>query len=82
MDEPIMKKVNGDGIEINLALWEGEGKAILCVHGITPRTEERDSQSCSVPSYHIALPAPTARVSFRSVIAAPSVFGARRAVMA
>jgi pimeloyl-ACP methyl ester carboxylesterase len=35
MSEPIMKKVAGDGVEINLAIWEGTGKPILCVHGIT-----------------------------------------------
>jgi pimeloyl-ACP methyl ester carboxylesterase len=35
MPEPIMKKVKGDGVEINLAVWEGTGKPILCVHGIT-----------------------------------------------
>jgi pimeloyl-ACP methyl ester carboxylesterase len=33
--EPSMKKVKGDGVEINLAVWEGTGKPILCVHGIT-----------------------------------------------
>jgi pimeloyl-ACP methyl ester carboxylesterase len=35
MPEPIMKKVKGDGVEINLAVWEDTGKPILCVHGIT-----------------------------------------------
>ena len=35
MSEPTMQKVKGDGIEINLAVWEGAGKPILCVHGIT-----------------------------------------------
>ncbi|MDX2501018.1 MAG: alpha/beta hydrolase [Deltaproteobacteria bacterium] len=35
MPEPIMKKVKGDGIEINLAIWEGAGQPILCIHGIT-----------------------------------------------
>ena len=35
MPDPTMKKVKGDGIEINLAVWEGAGKSILCVHGIT-----------------------------------------------
>ena len=30
-----MKKVKGDGVELNLAVWEGKGKPILCVHGIT-----------------------------------------------
>ena len=35
MTKPIMKKVNGDGIVINLAVWEGPGQPILCLHGIT-----------------------------------------------
>jgi pimeloyl-ACP methyl ester carboxylesterase len=35
MTEPIMKKVKGDGVQINLAIWEGSGKPILCIHGIT-----------------------------------------------
>jgi pimeloyl-ACP methyl ester carboxylesterase len=35
MTEPIMKKVKGDGVEINLATWEGKAGPILCVHGIT-----------------------------------------------
>lgn len=30
-----MKKVKGDGIDINLAVWGSTGKPILCVHGIT-----------------------------------------------
>jgi len=35
MTEPIMKRAMGDGVEIQLAQWEGEGEAILCIHGIT-----------------------------------------------
>lgn len=35
MKVPIMKKVKGDGISINLNDWGGEGKPILCLHGIT-----------------------------------------------
>jgi pimeloyl-ACP methyl ester carboxylesterase len=35
MSEPFMEKVNGDGVQINLAIWEGNGRDILCVHGIT-----------------------------------------------
>jgi len=35
MTEPLIKKVKGDGLEINLAVWEGTGQPILCVHGIT-----------------------------------------------
>ncbi len=33
--DPIMKKVMGDGVEIQLAIWEGSGSPVLCVHGIT-----------------------------------------------
>ncbi|MBE9522487.1 MAG: alpha/beta hydrolase [Proteobacteria bacterium] len=35
MTEPIMKRAMGEGVEIQLAQWEGEEKAILCIHGIT-----------------------------------------------
>jgi pimeloyl-ACP methyl ester carboxylesterase len=35
MAEPIMKKVKGGGIQINLAEWQGTGTPILCIHGIT-----------------------------------------------
>jgi len=35
MTEPIMKKVKGDGVDINLAIWEGTGTPILFIHGIT-----------------------------------------------
>ena len=35
MKEPIMKKARGDGVDIQLAIWEGMGNEILCLHGIT-----------------------------------------------
>ena len=35
MTEPIMKRAMGDGVEIQLAIWEGHGKTVLCVHGLT-----------------------------------------------
>lgn len=35
MTQPIMKKTKGDGIQIQLADWEGKGKTVLGVHGIT-----------------------------------------------
>jgi pimeloyl-ACP methyl ester carboxylesterase len=35
MTQPIMKKAKGDGVAIQLAVWEGSGRNILCIHGIT-----------------------------------------------
>jgi pimeloyl-ACP methyl ester carboxylesterase len=35
LSEPPMKRVRGDGVEIRLALWEGRGKNVLAVHGLT-----------------------------------------------
>jgi len=35
MNEPIMKKTKGHGINIQVAIWEGAGKEILCIHGLT-----------------------------------------------
>ena len=35
MSDPVMKRAEGDGIQIQLAAWAGEGQPILCVHGLT-----------------------------------------------
>ena len=35
MRDPVMRRTEGDGIQIQLAAWEGEGQLILCVHGLT-----------------------------------------------
>ena len=35
MTEPIMKRAKGDGIEIQLACWEGKRENICCIHGLT-----------------------------------------------
>ncbi len=35
MTEPTMKRGRGDGVEIQLTVWEGSGRDVLCVHGIT-----------------------------------------------
>jgi len=54
MAEPIMKKVRGDGIEINLAVWEGAGKPILCIHGITANCRCWDTLAQTLaPEYHV-----------------------------
>ena len=54
MPEPIMKKVKGNGIEINLAVWEGAGKPILCIHGITANCRCWDTLAKALaPEYHV-----------------------------
>ena len=35
MTEWLMKRVKGDGVQIQLAIKEGKGKHVLCVHGLT-----------------------------------------------
>jgi pimeloyl-ACP methyl ester carboxylesterase len=35
MTKPVMKRVKGDGIRIQLAVWEGHGEPVLCIHGLT-----------------------------------------------
>lgn len=54
MTEPLMNKVKGDGLEINLAVWEGTGKPILCVHGITANCRCWDVLASSLaPEYRV-----------------------------
>lgn len=35
MMEPKMIRANGDGIGIQLAVWEGKGQSVICIHGLT-----------------------------------------------
>jgi pimeloyl-ACP methyl ester carboxylesterase len=54
MVDPIMKKVKGNGVEINLAVWEGAGKPVLCIHGITANCRCWDVLAQSLtPEYHV-----------------------------
>jgi pimeloyl-ACP methyl ester carboxylesterase len=54
MTEPIMKKVKGDGVEIQLAIWEGKEKQILCIHGITANCRCWDViASALVPTHRV-----------------------------
>jgi pimeloyl-ACP methyl ester carboxylesterase len=54
MAEPIMQKVKGDGIGINLAVWEGRGNPILCIHGITANCRCWDTLAQSLaPDKHV-----------------------------
>lgn len=52
MTELTMKRVKGDGVEIQLAVWEGEGENILCVHGLTANCRCWDEMaSCLTPAH-------------------------------
>jgi pimeloyl-ACP methyl ester carboxylesterase len=54
MAEPILKKVQGDGVQINLAIWEGSGKPILCIHGITANCRSWDELAEALaPEYRV-----------------------------
>jgi len=52
MSEPIMKKASGDGVDIQLAVWEGEGKNILCVHCLTANCRCWDNIAASLAPGH------------------------------
>ncbi|MDP4727394.1 MAG: alpha/beta hydrolase [Desulfobacterales bacterium] len=52
MDSPEMIRTRGDGIDIQLALWKGEGRAILCVHGLTANCRCWDTMAASLAPRH------------------------------
>jgi pimeloyl-ACP methyl ester carboxylesterase len=52
MPEPIMIKAKGDGIKIQLAVWGGKGKQILCIHGITANSRFWDCLASALASHH------------------------------
>jgi len=54
MSDPTIRSVDGDGIKINLAVSEGTGKPILCIHGITANCRCWDGMaSVLAPSHHM-----------------------------
>jgi len=52
MTKPIMKKAKGDGVKIQLAIWVGDGKQILCVHGITANCRFWDCLASALAPRH------------------------------
>jgi pimeloyl-ACP methyl ester carboxylesterase len=49
-----MIRTRGDGIDIQLALWNGEGRVILCVHGLTANCHCWDTMAASLaPRYKL-----------------------------
>ena len=54
MSTPSMIKAKGDGIKIQLAIWKGKGKEILCIHGLTANCRCWDLISSSLsPRYKV-----------------------------
>jgi len=52
MTEPKMMKAKGDDIQIQLAVWEGKGKEILCIHGITANSRFWDCLASALSPLH------------------------------
>jgi pimeloyl-ACP methyl ester carboxylesterase len=52
MPEPIMIRAKGDGIKIQLVVWEGKGKQILCIHGITANCRFWDCLASALAPHH------------------------------
>lgn len=52
MTEPMMRKANGDGAQIQLAIWEGIDKQIICLHGITANCRSWDMVASALSPKH------------------------------
>jgi pimeloyl-ACP methyl ester carboxylesterase len=52
MAEPTMTKAKGAGIEIQLTVWEGNGKPILCIHGLTANSRFWDCLASALSPRH------------------------------
>lgn len=50
-----MKRAKGDRIEIQLALWEGEGDPIFCIHGLTANCRCWDSLASALAADYTLL---------------------------
>jgi len=52
MTNPRMMKAKGKGIQIQLAVWEGKGKQILCLHGLTANCRSWDCLASGLAPSH------------------------------
>jgi pimeloyl-ACP methyl ester carboxylesterase len=52
MSKPTMIKAKGDGVKIQLAVWQGKEKQILCVHGITANCRFWDCLASALAPRH------------------------------
>lgn len=55
MPEPIMRRARGDGFDIQLRIWEGTGKRVICVHGITANCRSWDVVAPALAPRHRVL---------------------------
>ena len=54
MANPMMKRTAGAGVELALAVWEGKGETVLCVHGISGNCRCWDHVAEALaPQYHV-----------------------------
>jgi pimeloyl-ACP methyl ester carboxylesterase len=53
--QPTSIKAKGDGIEIQLTVWEGKGREILCIHGLTANSRFWDGLASSISPHHKVL---------------------------
>jgi pimeloyl-ACP methyl ester carboxylesterase len=52
MAEPTMIKAKGAGIEIQLTVWKGNGKSVLCIHGLTANSRFWDCLASALSPRH------------------------------
>jgi pimeloyl-ACP methyl ester carboxylesterase len=55
MTDWVMKRVQGDGITIQLAIKEGDGKNILCIHGLTANSRCWEVMAAALAPAHSLL---------------------------
>jgi pimeloyl-ACP methyl ester carboxylesterase len=52
MVDPVMKRTAGDGVEIALAIWGGEGETVFCIHGISASCRCWDNVAAALIPQH------------------------------
>jgi pimeloyl-ACP methyl ester carboxylesterase len=52
MTEPKMMRAKGNGIEIQVAVWEGNGQTVLCIHGLTANSRFWDCLASALSPRH------------------------------
>ena len=55
MKAPILRMMTGDGVKIQVAVWEGRGKPVICFHGLTANCRNWDTIAQSLSMNHLVV---------------------------
>src|SRR5208283_289960 len=55
MTAPTLRMMMGDGVKIQVAIWEGKRKPVICIHGLTANCRNWDTIAQNLSMNHLVI---------------------------